>query len=173
VSGSAFAGPLLAGAALLLAGGVAKLVRPENVARALQAADLPLGRIGIRVLAATEVVIALGAVMIGGWLPATLVALSYALFAGFVGTALARGWTLSSCGCFGTPDSPPTAVHVVIDLVLAAAAVGAAVHGGAAPLALVRRRPGWGTGMVVGSVVTAGLAYLALVRLPRLRAELS
>jgi len=172
VSGPTFAGPLVVGAALLLVGGVAKLARPDNMARALHAAHLPLGAFGIRALAAAEVIIAVSALAGGGWLPAALVALSYAAFAVFVATALARGWALSSCGCFGTPDSPPTGVHVVINLVLAAAAGGAAASDGASPLASVRSHPGWGVAMLAASSVTAGLAYLALVRLPRLRAEL-
>jgi hypothetical protein len=173
VSAPTFTGPLLVGAALLFTGGVAKLVRPDNMARALRATNLRLGVGGIRVAAFAEVVVAAAAVVAGGWLPAALVALSYAAFAGFVATALARGWALSSCGCFGTPDSPPTAVHVVVDLVLAAGAAAAAVRGGTAPVTLISGRPGWGAAMVSASVVTTGLAYLVLVRLPRLRAELS
>jgi len=173
VSGPTFAGPLLVGAALLFAGGVSKLARPGNMARAFRAANLRLGVGGIRALAFAEAVVAVGAVVVGGWLPAALVALSYGAFAVFVAIALARGWALSSCGCFGTPDSPPTAVHVVIDLMLAAGAAVAAIEGRAAPVALISSRPAWGTAMVAASAVTAGLAYLALVRLPRLRAELS
>jgi len=172
VSGPTLAGPLLVGAALLLVGGVGKLVRPDNLARAFHAAHVRLGVRGIRALAAIEVLVAVAAIVTGGWLPAALVSVSYAGFAGFVATALARGWALSSCGCFGTPDSPPTPVHVAIDVLLAVGGGAAAVHGGAAPLALVRSRPGWGAAMVSASAVLVGLAYLALVRLPRLWAEL-
>ena len=63
--------------------------------------------------------------LVGGPVFAALVAVSYLAFAGFVVVALRSGAPISSCGCFGKVDTPPSLVHVVIDLVLAAvAAVG-------------------------------------------------
>ncbi len=69
---------------------------------------------------------ALGAVALAFPRPATgaLVALSYLCFFGVVGlVARRRGGPLATCGCFGRPDTPPTVLHLVLDLVLAAAAV--------------------------------------------------
>ncbi len=57
---------------------------------------------------------------------AGLVALSYVVFAGFVAYARSTGGAIASCGCFGTPDTPATLVHVVIDGVLALSAAAVA-----------------------------------------------
>ena len=53
---------------------------------------------------------------------AALVALSYLCFFGIVAVARRRGGPLATCGCFGRPDTPPTALHLVIDLALAVTA---------------------------------------------------
>ena len=60
---------------------------------------------------------------------AVLVALSYLCFFGVVAYARRRGGPLATCGCFGRPDTPPTMLHLVLDLTLAAAAT-AVVLGG-------------------------------------------
>ncbi len=52
---------------------------------------------------------------------------SYVAFAGVVAVARWRGGPLATCGCFGRPDTPPTALHLVLNLVLAAAALAVAV----------------------------------------------
>ena len=52
-------------------------------------------------------------------------------FIGVVAVARWRGGPLATCGCFGRPDTPPTALHLVLDLALAVAA--AAVALGAPP----------------------------------------
>ena len=58
-----------------------------------------------------------------------LVALSYLLFAAFVVVALRSGAPISSCGCFGKADTPPSVVHVVLDLLFAGVATAAAFTG--------------------------------------------
>ena len=169
---TAWSGPLLAGAGLLVAAGVAKAWRPEGTARALEDAGLPIRTGWVRAAALAEALIGVAAAAIGGWLPASAVAASYGAFAAFVAVARRRGWVLSSCGCFGEPDSPPTILHVVVDLGLAGAALAAALAGGPAPLVLAARRPGWGIAMVALAAVVGGMCYLALSALPRLEAEL-
>jgi hypothetical protein len=166
---AALAGPLLAGAGLLGVAGAAKVVRPHGTVRGLRQVGLPAAPSAVRALAAAEVVVALTAATVGGRIGAAGVAASYATFTVFVVTALARGWPLSSCGCFGEPDSPPSVAHVVVDAALALVAGAAAVAGGPAPIVLVSHRPGWGAAVVALAVVTAGLAQLALTRLPALR----
>lgn len=169
MSTSALAGPLLAGAGLLAAAGVAKAARPHDTARALRRAGLPFGAAAVRAGAVVEVVIGVCATFLGGAVPAAAVGVSYLGFAVFVGVALARGWSLASCGCFGEPDSAPTPLHVAVDASLGATALLAAAAGGPAPLVLAARRPAWGSAMVALAVVTGGLAYLALARLGKLR----
>ncbi len=78
---------------------------------------------------------ALGAVAVVLPRPGTalLVALSYVCFFGVVGYARWRGGPLATCGCFGRPDTPPTVLHMVLNVALAAAAaavaLGAPGHG--------------------------------------------
>jgi hypothetical protein len=104
-------GLYLIAAGLLVVTGTAKAARPDDTARAVGALlpsspALPLLRRAVP-------------------RPATagLVAASYVCFFGVVAYARRRGGPLATCGCFGRPDTPPTALHLVIDLVLAAAAV--------------------------------------------------
>lgn len=164
-----WAAPLLVGASLLAFAGAAKAVRPAGTALALREAGLPTPPGVVRALAAAEAALGAGAAVLGGPVLAGAVSASYAVFALFVLVALARGRPLSSCGCFGESESPPTVSHVVIDVALAATALAAARAGGAGPLTLAARRPGWGAGVVAVSGVTAGLVFLVMARLPRLR----
>jgi hypothetical protein len=164
MTGSLLAAGLLVSAGLLVLAGLAKLVRPEGTARALSQAGLRRwGRPGwVRAGAAVEVVCGVGAIAFGGVVLAALVALSYLAFAAFTATALRRGWALSSCGCFGEPDAPPTRGHVVMDLLLALAALGSR-----RPLDVVARHPAEGVLLCAVSALIAGLAYLVLARLPK------
>ncbi len=135
MTSASLAAPLLAASGLLVAGGAAKAARPHDTARALRAAGLPVPASAVRLLAGIEVVVGAAAAVVGGPAPAAAVAASYAAFTAFLTVALRRGWSLSSCGCFGEPDSPPTVVHLVVDAALALAAGCAAASGGPAPLA--------------------------------------
>jgi len=71
---------------------------------------------------------------------------------------LRRGSPVSSCGCFGKADSPPTVSHVVLNL----AAAGS--HPGT--LALLRHQPLAGIPLVGLSATVAYLAYLVMTALP-------
>jgi Methylamine utilisation protein MauE len=166
------AGPFAAFALLLAIAGTAKAVRPLPTARALRAAGLPSSASLVRLLGAGEAVLALVALTVAGPAPAALVAISYAGFAAFIGYARARGLAISSCGCFGKPDTPPTAAHLVVDLVAASLAVIAAAAPGRSPLGQLARSPGAGVPFVVLVLVTAALGYLALAEWPRLVAVL-
>lgn len=167
-------GPYLAACALLVVAGVAKAVRPGDTARALAGLrrGLPLRPLSsaVRIGAALEA-------LLGGWavaephrLEAAMVAGSYLVFAGVVGLARARGGVLASCGCFGTPDTPPTRVHLVLDLLLAAAAVAVATSSlHASVLGVLARQPARGAPLVAGAVVLAWLAMAAMTVLARLQ----
>ena len=120
-------GLYLVAAGLLVVAGVAKAARPDDTARAMAAllpGPLPLRLLRWRVRAGALAEAALGVVAVVFPRPVTaaLVALSYVCFFGVVAFARWRGGPLATCGCFGRPDTPPTALHLVIDLVLAAAA---------------------------------------------------
>jgi hypothetical protein len=175
VTGDLSIAALLVPAGLLVAAGLAKAVRPDGTARALRQAGLPRTAKFVRVGAVVEVAIGAAALTTGGPVPALvaggplaalLVSASYAGFALFVAVALRLGWALSSCGCFGEPDAPPTRIHVVADvlLMLSAAVGGAARSTGGAP------RPGPAHAVLLYAIsgVIAALAYLVLARLPAL-----
>ena len=104
--------------------------------------------------------------------PRRLVALSYVCFFGVVAYARRRGGPLATCGCFGRPDTPPTALHLVIDLVLAAAAAAVAV--GAPPhgtlVTQLAHQPWAGFPLLFVSAVGLWLTALALSALAALTA---
>ena len=116
---SVLAGPFVIASALVVLGGVFKAIDPADTAYALRALGLPHAALLVRAGGAAEVLIGLGALVVGGPVFATLVALAYLAFAAFVVVALRSGSPISSCGCFGKVDTPPSSVHVVIDLLAA------------------------------------------------------
>lgn len=110
----ALVGLYLAAALLLIVAGALKVRHPDPLVRALRSVRLPGGAMLVRVFGAAEVVLGLAALLPGGRPAAALMAVSYAVFTGFVVLALARDGVLSSCGCFGKVDCPPTRTHVAI-----------------------------------------------------------
>lgn len=160
------AGPYLAAALLLAAAGLAKVRRPADTAIALRRAGLPVPAWVVRAGAAAEVAVA-GWAFTSARVPALLVALSYLGFAAFVLLALRRGSPVSSCGCFGKADSPPTRAHVVVNLAAAGGAGWAALHAHPAGIALLRHQPLGGLPLVVLLGAAAYLAYLVMTALPK------
>jgi hypothetical protein len=154
--------PFLAATVLLGGAGVAKLHRPDFTARALASAGL--GFVGhrriVRLGAVTEVLVAVAALIWPGPLTGALVALAYLAFAGFVLVALRSGWPLSSCGCFGRPDSRPTYTHVVLNTAAAAAAAAWAAGPSRMAALFTARQPWHGVPLVLVALLIAGLAYL-------------
>ena len=104
--------------------------------------------------------------------PAALVAASYVVFAGVVAFARSRGGALASCGCFGTPDTPATLLHVAVDLVFAFAAVfvAASAPSGGTILTALGHEPLHGAVLLMVSAVGAWLSYLTLSTLGSLEA---
>ncbi len=164
----ALVGPVTVAAAVLGLGGLAKVVRPIPTAGALRALRLPGPIVGVRALGAGEVALAAAAVVTGGiaagW---RLVAVAYVAFAGFVVAARRAGTDIQSCGCFGTIDTPPSLVHVVVNLGFAGLAASAAVVGRPlAPGACSAGQPAAGLPFLLLVGVTVYLVYLALAVLP-------
>jgi hypothetical protein len=170
-------GLYLVAAGLLVVAGVGKAVRPDDTARAMAAllpVPLPfrLRRGAVRAGALGEA--ALGVLAVAFPRPATaaLVALSYVCFFAVVAVARRRGGPLGTCGCFGRPDTPPTALHLVIDLTLAAAAlaVAAGAPGHDTLGTLLAHQPGGGLPLLFVSAVGLWLTTLALSALAALTA---
>jgi hypothetical protein len=161
------AGPYAAAAILLAVGGVLKLRRPDPTAKALGAVGLPGSVPLVRAFGASEVVVAGGALTTGHPVFALLVGASYLVFAAFVLLALARGGAISSCGCFGEPDTPATPLHVLLDVAAAGVALAVAAGGGSDWRGFLRDQPLGGAPFVLLTVTCAYLGYLALTVLPR------
>ncbi len=103
---------LFIGSILLLASGVSKIRRPLSTVTALKAAHLPASiRIAIGIGVA-EIGAGASALFVARPLPRVAVAVVYLVFAGFLAYALVSRMPLSSCGCTGTHETPPTWVHV-------------------------------------------------------------
>jgi hypothetical protein len=150
---SAWSGPFLVACVLLAGAGVAKATDPITTVGALRGVGLRVPGTAVRVAGGVEALVAVGAAVTGAPVLALVVGISYLGFAAFVVVALVRRVPIGSCGCFGKVDTPPSALHVVIDLGAAAACVGVAVtgHGG-----LVDG---------LGGLPLAGLPFLVLVAL--------
>jgi uncharacterized membrane protein HdeD (DUF308 family) len=161
------AGPYLVAAALLVAAGGPKVFRPRPAARALASLHLPASLPLVRVLGAAEVAIGAAAVTTRGWPAPALVALSYVAFSLVVGLALARGGVLSSCGCFGKADTPPTRTHLAVTLTLALAAGAVAFRPVGVLGDVLAGAPMAGLPFLALAAVCVWLAYLALAVLPR------
>ena len=169
---SVLAGPFSIAAVLLAAGGAAKAVRPRDTAQALSAVGLTFprvfpARVAVRLGGAIEAAIGVAALLVGGPILCALVAVSYAAFAAFVVVALRTGAPISSCGCFGKVDTPPSVVHVVLDAGFAGVAAGAAFTGGVALPDVLADQPLAGVPFVLLVVIGCSLVFLAFSSLPK------
>lgn len=149
--------------ALLVVAGPAKVRRPWTTAVALHVTPAV-----VRAGAAVETALGVWALAWSGPVAHLAVATSYLGFAAFVGAALARGTPVASCGCFGEPDVPPTVAHVVLDLGMATAALGAAATGAPRLVALVGEQPLGGVPLLGLVALGTAATALAMTWLPRL-----
>jgi len=162
----ALCGPVLVAAAVLSLGGLAKAVRPVPTAGALRALRLPGPLLGVRALGLGELIVGVMAILTGASPLLGVVGLMYLGFAVFVVAAKRAGTDIQSCGCFGTIDTPPSIVHVAVNLVFAAVTLTAAVVG-VPPLATVLGdQPAAGLPFLGLGAVTVYLVYLAIAVLP-------
>jgi hypothetical protein len=114
--------PALVAAGVLAFAGGSKLLDPTMTAGALRAMGLPAHPWLVRAGAAVELLLAIGAVVVGGGYLWALVGLSYTVFAVFVIVALLSGRPIGSCGCIGRVDIPPTWLHAALNALMGAAA---------------------------------------------------
>ena len=155
-------------AVLLLVAGAIKLTQPAATGAALQGARMPSDPRIVRTLGLGEIALAATVLVIGGWLPAALLAATYTVFAIFTARQSRRG---AGCGCFGDANAPATNVHVGVDVAGALCAAVAAVAGAPAVVDV----PG---GMarvlaVVGVCLGAQLLRMLLTSVPELAAALA
>ncbi len=168
-------GLYLIAAGLLVVAGVGKAARPDDAARAMAtllpgSPSLRRRRWVVRTGALAEAALGATAIVFPRPATATLVALSYVCFFGVVSYARWRGGPLATCGCFGRPDTPPTALHLVIDLTLAvaAAAVAAGAPSDGVLASQLAHQPCAGFPLLFVSAVGLWLTALALTALAAL-----
>src|SRR5829696_6650540 len=165
----AWAGPFLVAALLLTAAGALKAWDPTNTVGALRKAGVPAAPGLVRAGGVVEVVIGAAAIVTGAPVAAALVALSYALFTAFVLYALVRHLPIGSCGCFGKVDTPPSAVHIVLNLGAIVVATAVAVRGGGGVGDVLADQELLGLPFLLFVATATYLAFLALTLLPQLR----
>lgn len=160
-----FLGPFLAAAALLVVAGAAKVLRPGDLATALRRST-GMGTSAVRVGAAGECAVGLAAIAHPSPLTAALVAASYGAFALYVAWLRWQGGPLATCGCFGAADTPPTFLHIAVDLAFAGSALAVMDGGGGGwlPDALAGQ-PAAGWPLVAAAATVAFLAHGILVAL--------
>jgi len=164
-------GPFAIATVLLAVGGFGKAVRPGDTARALDGVftrHVPSWL--VRVGGALECALGVVALVTADRWTAALVAVSYLGFAAFVTVALLRQAPIATCGCFGREESPPSLLHVGIDLGAALAATVVALDPGAGIVDVVGEQPLAGVPYLLLVATGVLCAYLALTLLPRVLA---
>ncbi len=160
-------GPFFAISALLVVAGSMKVYRPKFTVGALRAAHLPANSALVRALGAGEVAVGIGGIINGAALWALAVAVFYIGFAGFVVYALRSGIPISSCGCFGSPDTPPSVGHVVLNSTATVVALAVAMAPIGPWVGLSGTDAGTASAFLLFSVATVYLLYAIVDVLPR------
>lgn len=173
-----FEGPYLAGCILLVVAGAAKALRPGDTALALArlSGDSRGGALRwaeplVRGGAVLEAVVGLGGLVFPGRVACLCVAVSYGAFTGYVGYARARGGPLSTCGCFGRPDTPPTVTHMVVTGGIAASAAWSAFTADSLASGLwssIGPQPWHGLPLLAAAAAIAFVSYLLMTTLATL-----
>jgi len=160
-------GPFFAISALLVVAGSMKVYRPKFTVGALRAAHLQANSALVRALGAGEVAVGIGGIINGAALWALAVAVFYIGFAGFVVYALRSGIPISSCGCFGSPDTPPSVGHVVLNSTATVVALAVAMAPIGPWVGLSGTDAGTASAFLLFSVATVYLLYAIVEVLPR------
>lgn len=154
--------------ALLLVSGGGKLLDPGPTAGALRASGLPSSRFLVLLLGVIEIGLGTAALAFGGSPTGWAVAVLYMAFALFVINALLRKLSISSCGCFGKVDTPPTLVHVVVNFLAVVVAAWGAITDSSSIIDVLRVQPLAGIPYLVFVAAGTYLLFLLLGELPRL-----
>jgi hypothetical protein len=138
---------------LLIITGVAKIVSPHDVERALSGLGLPRIPYAGAIIGLVEVTV--GSAAFFSSMALLIQGVLYIAFAVWVFVALRLDVPLASCGCLGRDDTPPSWAHFALNLIGAGVTVAAAVDG-----------PGnwtWGLEGIAAAVVVAVGVFLAYV----------
>lgn len=160
-------GPFAIAAALLVVGGALKALSPHDTAKAMRLMRLPANDSLVRVGGVVELALGIVALVAVDTVVAVLVAISYAAFCAFVTLALVRRTPIASCGCLGKVDTPPSLVHVGVNLGACIAAIGMAFDAAVSPLDVTAEPFPDGAAYVVLVAVGVLLAFAVLTVVPR------
>lgn len=166
-----WSGPFLIAALLLAAAGIAKTIDPTMTVGALRGVGLAIPPSAVRAVGAFEAGLAVAAAATGAPVLVFGVAGSYLVFTLFVGVALARHLPIGTCGCFGKIDTPPSWIHVGVNLGAATSAIAVAIADGGGIVGVVRAQPLAGVPFLLLVVVGAYAAFTALTVVPKLGAN--
>ena len=155
-----------AGSLLLVFAGVAKLAFPLPAADLMRALGFPARVWFARSAGGAELALGVTVLVIGGPGPALAAAGIYSLFALVSLLAVKRG--LSSCGCFGQVDSPPSPIHVIGNVFFAAVCVLASGASSSPRLwvGTAADQPVGLVALVLAVCVLAGLVFVSLTAVP-------
>lgn len=160
------AGPFLIAALVLALAGARKLVDPAPTRGALRQMGLPWRGPIVPIMAVAEIATAVTAVIVGSAWAAAALAAWYLGFTVFVLVALRREVPLASCGCLGSPDTPPTIGHVVVDALFAAVALAVALDPLGSIGDVLADQPWSGVPLLLWVGVGTYVVYLVLAVLP-------
>lgn len=164
---SALLGAYYTSAVVVGIAGASKIRKPAVTARALQAVGLPHRRLYARLLGAFEVAVALAALIEPSPSGFALAGV-YTAFGLITVYQLVGHSTVTSCGCFGDVETPPTPYHILFDA--AAVALALIVTSSSTTPAglddLITRHPALAASYLVALAAAAYLAVLSLSLLP-------
>ena len=163
-----WSGPFLIAAVLLAGAGAAKVVDPTMTVGALRGIGVRLPPIAVRGAGACELVLAIAAALTGVPALAVMVGISYVAFTVFVVVAITQRAPIGSCGCFGKVDTPPSVIHIVVNLAAAFAAFMVATRDGGNLWATLDHQPLEGVPLLLLVAVGAYAAFAALTVVPQL-----
>lgn len=148
--------------ALLFASGVLKLRHPGSVEPLLAILRIPTVLRRGRLVGLAEAWLGATAV-ITAWRPLIIAeAATFAFFAILIGYVLVARIPLASCGCAGARQTPPSLIHVGVDLAAAGAAASAALTHPGSLAAMWPRLEWFGIPTAVGVTAAVGLLFAVL-----------
>lgn len=161
--------PALYAAALLLAlAGLVKVRDPMPTAHVLATSGLPHRVWLVRFLGLFELLIGIGSLGVARWEVRISLGVLYSLFGGFLGYVLIKRVPLTTCGCAGREQTPPSWLHVVLNVGAAMVAALAAQSGTAGIRTLILHLRFAAGPFLLGTLMLAYLLYMAVALLPRL-----
>lgn len=153
-------------AALLLVSGGAKLADPAPTSGALRIAGLVSGSGVVYTLAVAEIATGAFSLLAGGPVAGWATGVLYGGFGWFVAFVLRRRIPISSCGCFGKVDTPPSVVHLFLNAAGVAGGVWAGLTGSPSLVAVLADQRIAGLPYLVFLAAGTYAAYLLLTALP-------